>query len=77
MEPSEGYSGEQLYTKGEIFEILRGLLYVYYAQPWYSKWMWKPWFNAIGAAMMIFNGESILSKHIEKEAVKDFEDLVK
>lgn len=69
------YEDQKIYSEDEVVEILTGLLQVYWFQPWYTRWMWNPWKNAMQTAIMVFSGKKLLERFDKDQILRDLEDL--
>ncbi len=65
---------ERLYTQSEVLQVLKGLTNAYWAKPWYARIFFKPWFDALVTACLIFGGDMIVKEMKEDQF---FDDLSK
>lgn len=65
---------EPVYYLSEVRQVLQGLMNVYWSAPWWLRWYYKPWENALKTALMQFAGEQIIQEHKESDVLKDWNE---
>lgn len=67
MEPE---NDQPVFYLREITQVLFGLMHVYHSKPWYSRWLFKPWLDALNTAALILGGNEMV-KELERRQVLD------
>ena len=65
---------EQIYTESEILQVLYGLDSFYLNRHWLTRWMFKPWHDALMTAGNILCGQKLLKDNETNEFVRSVED---
>lgn len=65
----------RLWTTQEVAAVLWGLMAIAARKPWFIRWAWKGWYNALLTALEIFASEAIIKHQAEREALRTFEDV--
>lgn len=68
------YDDERLYTQSEVLQVLQGLLNVYWSQSWLSRIFYKPWYDAIATAMLIFGADKFTQEMDNAKLMDDIEE---
>lgn len=73
MEPQDQ---QPIFHLSEITQVLYGLMYVYWAQPWYTRWFYKPWFDALNTAALVMGGNEMVKELERRQALSQAEDIL-
>lgn len=60
----------------EITQVLFGLMHVYWSKPWYSRWLFKPWLDALTTAAMVLGGNKIVEELEQRKALDQAHSLL-
>lgn len=72
---SENTDQPVFYLK-EITQVLYGLMYVYWSKPWYIRWFYKPWFDALNTAALVMGGNAIVEELERRQALDQAQSIL-
>lgn len=64
----------KLYTQTEVLQVLYGLMNAYWSRPWYSRIFFKPWFDALATAALVFGGAQVVDEMQTRQMFDDIEE---
>jgi hypothetical protein len=67
-------SDERIYTDKEIAQVLLGLTNVYFSKPWWWRWTFKPWYDALQTAGLVLCGPAIMEIASDIEMFEAIDD---
>lgn len=70
------YEDQKLYSEDELKQIIYGLMNVYWGKPWYLRWLYKPWHDALQTFALIVAGKSILKDVDNQRLLDDVEGFI-
>lgn len=74
MEPGE--NNQPVFYLNEITQVLFGLMHVYYSKPWYSRWLYKPWLDALNTAALVMGGNEMVKELERRQALAQVQNIL-
>lgn len=62
-------NNERVYYAHEVKQVLLSLKHVYDTAPWYMRWYFKAWNDALDTALMALMGEQLVQEQREDSAL--------
>lgn len=65
---------EKLYTQAELLQMIYGLMNVYWSKSKWTRWAFKPWYDALATLALQIAGNNIVDELATREAISDWEN---